>query len=324
MCSSESGSHIDFSCLRDCEAVGFFISLPHREAGAPKRPPGLLSSPAPPRVTATFCCYQYMHRPRRGNQTPMQQEQKECSSSRPTTKTSITHVIASANRCWNRADWLSAANSELCLSHKTRVLKFVAMHGMFWSPPCLESQVNQHAIHAVLPPERVSVTGSTDTETTPRAPKSSPGFTKHRPTGLVSTHSGTQQQPAGSSALDTFVTAMIGLLQHVRESAHNGSHNAGTIHRHSFQLHTLCRNTTSTIQAYYAATGVSPECRSSASVDGPRPRKDVNTVRGSMPPPSASTVSRNRLPISATCFSSCSPASSNAPKASADSTSAHL
>jgi hypothetical protein len=74
----------------------------------------------------------------------------------------------------------------------------------------------------------------------------------------------------------------------------------------------------------HADAGARPECRSSASVVGARPRKAVKTVRGCAPPPSASTVSRKRRPISATAPSSSSPASSNAPNASADSTSAHL
>jgi hypothetical protein len=47
-----------------------------------------------------------------------------------------------------------------------------------------------------------------------------------------------------------------------------------------------------------AATGSKPLCLSRASGDGSRPRKDTNTSSGDFPPPSARTVSLNRLPVS--------------------------
>lgn len=50
----------------------------------------------------------------------------------------------------------------------------------------------------------------------------------------------------------------------------------------------------------------------------------LKTSAGARPPPSASTVSLKRRPVSLTALLSSSPASSNALKASADSTSAHL
>ena len=50
----------------------------------------------------------------------------------------------------------------------------------------------------------------------------------------------------------------------------------------------------------------------------------LKTSAGARPPPSASTVSLKRRPVSLTALLSSSPTSSNALKASADSTSAHL
>lgn len=50
----------------------------------------------------------------------------------------------------------------------------------------------------------------------------------------------------------------------------------------------------------------------------------LKTSAGARPPPSARTVSLKRRPVSFTALLSSSPASSNALKASADSTSAHL
>ena len=51
--------------------------------------------------------------------------------------------------------------------------------------------------------------------------------------------------------------------------------------------------------------------------------RTLNTASGARPPPSASTVSRKRRPVSRTAWSSSS-TSSNALNASALSTSAHL
>lgn len=57
------------------------------------------------------------------------------------------------------------------------------------------------------------------------------------------------------------------------------------------------RGASSTSVAFYAVTKVRPLCLRSASVEGDRPRKSLNTASGAREPPKASTVSRKRLPV---------------------------
>eukprot|EP00961_Rhodomonas_salina_P066814 897093-Rhodomonas_salina.2 len=54
----------------------------------------------------------------------------------------------------------------------------------------------------------------------------------------------------------------------------------------------------------YTAADVKPECLSSASGVGARPRNALNTSFGSSPPPFARIVSLNLRPISCTCSKS--------------------